>query len=162
MSRLFSIEPVGILKAWRTNVRTNSARMTAMTIDSKYSRAVDFLKLLFTVRAHPQNGEERFLRDVDFSHPFHALLAFLLFLEQLPLARDVAAVTLGEHVLAHRLDRFTRDDAPADRRLNRDLEHLTRNQLAHLRRQRAAAIVCHVPMDDDRQRVDRIAVHENI
>ena len=38
MSRLFSIEPVGILKAWTTNVRMNSARMTAMTIDSKYSR----------------------------------------------------------------------------------------------------------------------------
>ena len=43
MSRLFSIEPVGILNAWTTQVRTNSARMTAMTIDSKYSRATDFL-----------------------------------------------------------------------------------------------------------------------
>ena len=42
MSRLFSIEPVGILNAWTTNVRTNSARMTATQIDSKYSRAVDF------------------------------------------------------------------------------------------------------------------------
>src|SRR5436853_6850049 len=128
MSRLFSIDPVGILKACRTNVRTNSARMTAMTIDSKYSRAVDFLKLLFTVRTHPENGEERFLRDVHFAHPLHALLAFLLFLEQLPLPRDVAAVALGEHVLAHRLDGFTRDDAPPDRRLNRDTEHLPRNQ----------------------------------
>jgi len=45
MSRLFSIDPVGILNACSTNVRTNSARMTAITIDSKYSRAVDFLKL---------------------------------------------------------------------------------------------------------------------
>ena len=43
MSRLFSIEPVGILNAWTTKVRMNSARMTAMTIDSKYSRSVDFL-----------------------------------------------------------------------------------------------------------------------
>ena len=43
MSRLFSIEPVGILNACTTNVRMNSARMTAMTIDSKYSRTVDFL-----------------------------------------------------------------------------------------------------------------------
>ena len=41
MSRLFSIEPVGILNAWTTNVRMNSARITAMTIDSKYSRMVD-------------------------------------------------------------------------------------------------------------------------
>ena len=36
MRRLSSIEPVGILNAWTTNVRMNSARMTAMTIDSKY------------------------------------------------------------------------------------------------------------------------------
>ena len=45
MSRFFSIEPVGILKACTTNVRMNSARMTAMTIDSKYSRSVDFLNV---------------------------------------------------------------------------------------------------------------------
>ncbi len=36
------MEPLGILKAWTTKVRTNSARITAMTIDSKYSRADDF------------------------------------------------------------------------------------------------------------------------
>ena len=42
MSRLFSIDPVGILNACTTNVRMNSARITAMTIDSKYSRSVDF------------------------------------------------------------------------------------------------------------------------
>src|SRR5207247_9957164 len=44
MSRLFSIDPVGILKACTTNVRMKSARMTAIRIDSKYSRTVDFLK----------------------------------------------------------------------------------------------------------------------
>jgi hypothetical protein len=32
---------VGILNAWTTNVRMNRARITAMTIDSKYSRTVD-------------------------------------------------------------------------------------------------------------------------
>ena len=41
ISRLFSIDPVGILKAWTMKVRTKSARMTATQIDSKYSRAVD-------------------------------------------------------------------------------------------------------------------------
>ena len=41
-SKLGFIEPVGILKAWNTKVRTNRARMTATTIDSKYSRIVDF------------------------------------------------------------------------------------------------------------------------
>ena len=44
MSRFSSIDPVGILNACTMNVRMNSARMTAMTIDSKYSRTVDFLK----------------------------------------------------------------------------------------------------------------------
>ena len=43
MSRFGSIEPVGILNAWTTNVRMNSASTTAMTSDSKYSRATDFL-----------------------------------------------------------------------------------------------------------------------
>ena len=38
------MDPVGILKACTAHVRTNRARMTAMTIDSKYSRAVDFLR----------------------------------------------------------------------------------------------------------------------
>ena len=46
MSRLFSIEPVGILNACTAHVRTKSARMTAMTIDSKYSRTVDFLNVV--------------------------------------------------------------------------------------------------------------------
>ena len=44
ISRLGSIEPVGILKAWTANVRMKSARMTATTIDSRYSRPTDFLK----------------------------------------------------------------------------------------------------------------------
>ena len=44
MRRLGSIEPVGILKAWTAKVRMKSARMTATTIDSRYSRATDFLK----------------------------------------------------------------------------------------------------------------------
>ena len=43
MSRLFSIDPVGILKACTTNVRMKVARMKATTRDSRYSRATDFL-----------------------------------------------------------------------------------------------------------------------
>jgi hypothetical protein len=48
-SRFGSIEPVGILNACTTNVRMNSARMTATTIDSKYSRTVDFSKVVAVV-----------------------------------------------------------------------------------------------------------------
>ncbi len=43
MSRFGSIDPVGILNACTTNVRMKSARMTAITIVSKYSRTTDFL-----------------------------------------------------------------------------------------------------------------------
>src|SRR5229473_7801219 len=104
MSRFSSIDPVGILKACTTNVRMNSARMTAMTIDSKYSRSVDFLKSaishLFAVRPHLEHGKKRFLRDLHLAHLLHALLAFLLLLEELALPRDVAPVAFGEHVLA--------------------------------------------------------------
>ena len=43
INRLGSIEPVGILNAWTAKVRMNSARITATTIDSRYSRKTDFL-----------------------------------------------------------------------------------------------------------------------
>src|SRR5262245_54129580 len=100
MRRLFSIEPVGILNACTTHVRTNSARITAITIDSKYSRTTDFLKGAVAIMPGPkpglllsylEHGEERFLRDLDAADALHPLLPFLLLLEQLALARDVAA-----------------------------------------------------------------------
>ena len=80
----------------------------------------------------PQHGQERLLRHLDRADLLHSLLAFLLLLQELPLARDVAAVALGQHVLAQRLDRFPGDDAAADGGLDRDLEQLARDQLAQL------------------------------
>src|SRR5215467_8868225 len=47
--RLSSIDGVGILNAWTINVVPKSARMTVITSDSKYSRAVDFLKAASTI-----------------------------------------------------------------------------------------------------------------
>src|SRR3989337_1787314 len=70
----------------------------------------------------PKDGQERLLRDLDVAEALHALLAFLLLLQQLALARDVAAVALGEHVLAHGAHRLARDDAAADRGLDRHVE----------------------------------------
>src|SRR5208282_2532960 len=43
ISSVFSIEPVGILNAWRTKVVPKMARMTVTTKDSKVSRVDDFL-----------------------------------------------------------------------------------------------------------------------
>src|SRR5262249_45602200 len=63
---------------------------------------------------HLQDGEERLLRNFDRPHLLHSLLARLLLLQQLPLSGDVAAVALGEDVLAQRLDGLARDDVRAD------------------------------------------------
>src|SRR3954468_20519713 len=68
-----------------------------------------------------QDGEESFLRHFDAAHGFHALLALFLFLQQLSLAADVAAVALGCNVFAHRADGLTADDLGANRGLDRDL-----------------------------------------
>src|SRR5438477_986680 len=156
MSRLGSIEPVGILNACTTYVRMKRARITATTTDSRYSRATDFLKVAegsardtvwdwaaaiggYSSRSgrswpsvDPQHGQECLLRNVHLPHALHALLAFLLLLEQLALARDVAAVALGDHVLPQGLDGLAGDDPAADGGLDRHLEHLARDELAHL------------------------------
>src|SRR5689334_15180824 len=75
-----------------------------------------------------QRGDEGFLRDVDLAELPHLLLAFLLLLQKLPLTRDVAAIALCSDVLAQRADRFARYHLAADRRLDRDLEHVRRDQ----------------------------------
>src|SRR5215468_7350591 len=78
---------------------------------------------------HFEHGEERLLRHLDGSDLLHTALAFLLFLQELALARDVAAITLGGDVLAQGADRLARDHLAADRRLDRDREHLPGDEL---------------------------------
>src|SRR4051812_31018987 len=109
-----------------------------------------------------QNRKEGFLRNFDTADLLHALLALFLLLEELAFTRDVAAVTLRRDVLADRLDRFARDDAAADRCLQCDFEHLSRNQLAQLLDDRAAIFVRLVAMDDHTECVDRFAIYENV
>src|SRR3546814_17008742 len=78
--------------------------------------------------AHAQRGDESLLRNAYravFAHPF---LAFLLLLQKLPFARDIAAIAFGGHVLAQRRDRLACDHLAADRRLDRNLEQMTRDQ----------------------------------
>src|SRR5690606_39747590 len=78
---------------------------------------------------HLQRLDEGGLGDFHLAELAHALLAFLLLLEQLALARDVAAVALGGDVLPERRDRLAGNDAAADRGLDRDLEHVLRDEL---------------------------------
>src|SRR2546428_4839350 len=78
----------------------------------------------------PQHGEEGLLWDLDRSHHLHALLAFLLLLEELLLPRDVTAVALGEHILALRLHGLARDHLASDGGLDAHVEHLLGDELA--------------------------------
>src|SRR6266403_4732769 len=88
---------------------------------------------------HLQRGNKGFLRDVDLAELPHLLLAFLLFLQKFSLTRDVAAVTLRGDILAQRAHGLAGDHLAADRRLDRDLEHVRRDQFLHLLDHGAAA-----------------------
>jgi hypothetical protein len=61
-----------------------------------------------------QHRHERLLRDGDGAELLHAFLARRLLLEQLLLAAHVAAVALGQHVLAQRRQGLRRDDLGAE------------------------------------------------
>src|SRR5919202_2810969 len=134
-------------------VRTASPRkLVWMTSDSTFPGPSFDLK----------DRQEGLLRDLHRAHLLHPLLSLLLLLEELPLAGDVAAVALGEHVLAQRLHGSARDHLGADRRLNHHLEELTRNQLLELVGHLAAPLVRLVPVDDHRERVDGVAVDQHV
>src|SRR4026209_364731 len=106
------------------------ASSTAMMIASEYSRKRDFLRTLtagvagavsrsgrtwrsFMGGSALQHRQERLLRNLDLSDLLHPFLAFLLLLEQLALARDVAARALGRDGLGHGLDRLAGGDPAA-------------------------------------------------
>src|SRR5271166_5095497 len=130
------------------NVRMKMASTSAMNIASPYSRATDFCAGSAASRAFSgctlemlragsaiaallpdlEQGQESLLRNLDASDLFHPLFAFLLLLEQLSFSRDIAAVTFGGNVLPQRLDGLARDNLGTDSSLNRDLEHLARDQ----------------------------------
>src|SRR5215211_9562608 len=93
------------------------------------------------VVAELEDGEERVLRDLDAADLLHPLLALLLALEQLALARDVAAVALGGDVLAEGLHGLAGDDLRAYGGLDRHVVLLARDLLAQLLRERLAELV---------------------
>src|SRR5437773_1683274 len=109
-----------------------------------------------------QDRQERLLWDLDRSHLLHALLSFFLLLEQLALARHVAPIALGGDVLAQRADRLAGDHFGPDRGLDHDLEQLARDQLFQLLGDLLAPLVRFVAMDDDRERVHRVAVEQHV
>src|SRR5438046_1652377 len=112
--------------------------------------------------ANLEDCQESLLRNFDAADRLHSFLARFLFLEQLFLARHIAAVAFCQHVFTESLDRFARDDLRADRRLDRDVEHLPRNQRTHLRCDFASPMDRNRAMHHHRQRVDTLAVDQNI
>src|SRR5258708_27495134 len=58
-----------------THVRTNRARITAMTIDSKYSRTIDFLNVAVVVIPYPSRSEEH---TSELQSPDHLVCRLLL------------------------------------------------------------------------------------
>src|SRR6185369_12284768 len=109
-----------------------------------------------------QHGQERFLRYFDGAELLHSLLARLLLLEELALARDVAAVELRGDVLAIRLHGAACDDLTADRSLNRDFELLTRNDFLQCLDHPAAFALDAVAMRDQGHRVDLLLVDQDV
>src|ERR1041385_1495041 len=111
-------------------------------------------ELASTLTIHLQRRNKRLLRDVDLAELAHLLLAFLLLLQKLALSRDVAAVALCGDVLAQRAHGFAGDHLAADRGLDRDLEHVRRDQLLHLLDHGAAAALRALAGPPHRQRLD--------
>src|SRR5207244_8582013 len=111
---------------------------------------------------HLQHRQERLLRDLHRSDRLHPLLAFLLLLEKLALARDVAAVALGEHVLAHRLLRLARDHPAADGRLDGHLVHLLGDLLFQLFADDAASLVGALAVHDGGERIYGLSIDEDV
>gem|GEM_PF-4717710 len=67
-------------------------------------------------------------RDTHFPHHFHLLFSLLLLLQQFLLTRNISSITLRYHILAHRRNCLTSNHLNSDTCLERDREHMLRNQ----------------------------------
>src|SRR5699024_3612709 len=125
-------------------------------------RVVDVLGRKLALAPGGQGSDEGLLRHRDGTDVLHALLTFLLLLQQLALTRNVTAVTLGEDVLAQRADVLTRDDLRADGSLDRHLELLARDQVLELHGHLIAVVVSILAVHDRAERIDRLALQQDI
>src|SRR5713226_1547193 len=92
---------------------------TTTSIDTRATGRALLVKL--------EHRHERLLWDLDRAHALQPTLALLLLLQELAFARDITAVALGQHVLAHRRYRLSCDHLSADRGLDRHLVQLARD-----------------------------------
>ena len=82
--------------------------------------------------------------------------------KQLFLSGNIAAVALCKNVLAHSLDGFARNDLSADTRLDRHLKELSGDLLLELFRHFSGSAVRLFLVDDERQRVNDLAVEHDV
>ena len=82
--------------------------------------------------------------------------------QELLLAGDVAAIALGKHVFATRLDVGACKDACAHSRLDGHLEELLGDDALELDCQVMTQLVGLVFMDDKAQRVNRVACQQDV
>ena len=109
-----------------------------------------------------EHGHKGLGGDLDRAQGAHLLLALLLFLQQLFLSGDVAAIALGQNVLAHGLDGLPGDDLAADGGLDGDLEELAGDVLLQLLAQPSRPGVSLILVGDEGQGVHLVAVEEHI
>src|SRR3546814_10799140 len=105
-----------------------------------------------------QHRHEGRLRDFHVADLAHALLPFLLFLQQLTFTGDIATIPLRRYVLAQGTDVLAGDDLRTDGGLDGYFKLLPRQQLFELLAYFLAEVVRIAPVDERRQRIDRLTV----
>ena len=89
---------------------------------------------------------------------FHPFLPGLLFFKKFTFTRNITAIAFGKNVLSQGTDVLTGNDLASDCGLDGDFKKLPGNDLAQFFHKGAAPYLGAVPMDNGRQRVDRIPI----
>src|SRR4030095_1936772 len=106
--------------------------------------------------------DERLLRNIDLPDALHPFLSFLLFLQQLPLARNIAAVAFRGYIFSQRRNALTRNNFSANSRLNRHLIELSWDHFLEFGRQLASPRLRTIFVHNRRKRIDRLAINEEV